>query len=191
MVFIFRSFLLSIFFLGSISCLQAAPKTAQELTGACHRCHGPDGNSPGGQYPSLARQNEEYLIKQLQDFKSGARADAQMSPLVGVLSDEDIVLLANFYSGENIQRQRGIDEEQKKIGKDIAKNRACASCHQANYRGVGPIPRISRQKRIYLVKSMKDFRDGKRTNDNGIKTEVMKTLSDEEIKALSHFLAGM
>ncbi|MDC1312189.1 cytochrome c4 [Burkholderiales bacterium] len=178
-------------FLTITSTAYSQAKTAQELVGACARCHGTDGNSSAGQYPSLARQNEEYLIKQLHDFKSGARANGQMSPLVGVLNDEDIITLARFYYGENIVRQRGIDEELAKLGKDVAETRGCAACHQANYRGAGPIPRLSRQKRVYLEKTMKDFRDGNRTNDNGLKTEVMKVLSDEEVKALSHFLAGM
>lgn len=178
-------------FLTITSTAYSQTKTAQELVGACARCHGTDGNSSSGQYPSLARQNEEYLIKQLHDFKSGARSNGQMSPLVGVLNDEDIITLAKFYYEEHIVRQRGIDEDLAKTGKDIAKTRGCAACHQANYRGAGPIPRLSRQKRVYLEKTMKDFRDGKRTNDNGLKTEVMKVLTDEEVKALSHFLAGM
>ena len=44
-------------------------KTAQQLVGACAHCHGADGNSSSGQYPTLARQNVDYLIKQLHDFK--------------------------------------------------------------------------------------------------------------------------
>ena len=80
----------------------AQEKTAQELVGACARCHGADGNSSSGLYPSLARQKEEYLIKQLHDFKSGARSNGQMSPLVGILNDQDVVTLAKFYAGENI-----------------------------------------------------------------------------------------
>jgi cytochrome c553 len=161
------------------------------IGGSCARCHGADGNSSGGQYPSLAKQKMEYLVKQMHDFKSGARVNAQMTPLIAVLTDEEINAIAKFYSEENITKQRGIDEDLAKMGEDIAKTRGCAACHQANYRGAGVIPRLSRQKRIYLVKSMTDFRDGNRTNDNGIKTEIMKTLSDEEIKSLSHFLAGM
>ncbi|MEJ6565046.1 MAG: c-type cytochrome [Burkholderiales bacterium] len=166
-------------------------KTAQELVGACARCHGADGNSSSGQYPTLARQNVDYLIKQLHDFKSEARSNGQMSPLVGILNDQDIITLANFYYEENILAQRGIDEDLAKVGKEIAKTSGCATCHQANYRGAGTIPRLSRQKRVYLEKIMKDFRDGTRTNDNGLKGEFMKNLSDEDIKALSHFLAGM
>ena len=169
----------------------AQEKTAQELVGACARCHGADGNSSSGLYPSLARQKEEYLIKQLHDFKSGARSNGQMSPLVGILNDQDVVTLAKFYAGENILAQRGIDEDLAKVGKEIAKANGCASCHQANYRGAGPIPRLSRQKRVYLEKIMKDFRDGIRTNDNGLKGAFMNVLSDADVKALSHFLAGM
>jgi len=178
-------------FLTVTSIVHTQEKTAQELVGACARCHGTDGNSISGQYPTLAGQNEEYLIKQLRDFKSGARRNIQMSPLVGILSDDGIVLLAKFYSGERIIKHRGIDEDLAKAGKSVAKTRGCAACHQANYRGAGPIPRLSLQKRVYLEQTMKDFRDGKRTNDSGLKTEVMKKLSDEEIKVLSHFLAGM
>ena len=177
--------------LNSLSAISAGQTGQGAVGGSCARCHGADGNSSGGQYPSLAKQKMEYLVKQMQDFKSGARANAQMTPLIAVLTDEEINAIAKFYSEENITKQRGIDEGLADLGKDIAKTRGCATCHQANYRGAGVIPRLSRQKRIYLVKSMTDFRDGKRTNDNGIKTEIMKTLSDEEIKSLSHFLSGM
>ena len=164
--------------------------SAQTLIGACARCHGPDGNSPG-QYPSLARQNAEYTAKQLLDFKSGARKDIQMSPMVGVLTEENIPVLAKYYAGEFISRPRGIDKELAAQGKKVAAELKCASCHQKNYRGKKEVPRLSRQKRLYLVKQMKDYRDGKRTNDNGVKTPDVKNLTDDQIKALSHYFAGM
>ena len=50
-------------FLTVTSIVHTQEKTAQELVGACARCHGTDGNSISGQYPNLAGQNEEYLIK--------------------------------------------------------------------------------------------------------------------------------
>ena len=168
----------------------AQTPSAQQLVGACARCHGPDGNSPG-QYPSLARQNAEYTIKQLMDFKSGARKNIQMSPMVGVLNDENIVTLAKFYAGENLSRPRGTDKDLAAQGKILAAELKCASCHQKTFRGKNEVPRLSRQKRVYLVKQMKDYRDGKRTNDNGVKTPEMKKLSDDQIKILSHYFAGM
>lgn len=171
----------------------SAPALADSgsLVAACARCHGTDGNSSGGQYPSLARQNKEYLVKQILDYQTGKRKDIQMSPMVGVLSNEDVLALAKFYSGENINKQNGIDQELAAKGKKIAADLKCASCHQSNYRGKKEVPRLSRQKRVYLVKQMQDYRDGTRTNDNGVKTPEVKKLTDEQITALSHYFSGM
>ena len=169
----------------------AATAAGDSLVAACARCHGADGNSSGGQYPSLARQTKEYLVKQILDYKTGARKDIQMSPMVGVISAEDAHTLAKFYSGENIQKQRGIDKDLAAKGKKIAADLKCASCHQNNYRGKKEVPRLSRQKRVYLVKQLKDYRDGKRTNDNGVKTAEVKNLTDEQITALTHYFSGL
>ena len=168
----------------------AQGKTAQQLIGACSRCHGEDGNA-SGQYPDLAGQQAEYTAKQLMDFKSGARKNSQMSPFVGVLSEEDTRTLGEYYAEEFLQRQRGVDKDLAEQGKKIAADLNCASCHQKKYRGIQTIPRIARQNRVYLSNQMKNFRDGKRTNDNGLKTEFMKNLTDEQIKAMSHYFAGM
>jgi len=52
-------------------------------------------------------------------------------------------------------------------------------------------PRLSRQKYPYLVKQLKDYRDGLRTNDNGVMAAAAKNLSDEQIEALAHFLTSL
>ncbi|UCH49771.1 MAG: cytochrome c4 [Betaproteobacteria bacterium] len=168
----------------------AQGKAAQQLIGACSRCHGEDGNA-SGQYPNLAGQQAEYTAKQLMDFKSGARKNSQMSPFVGVLSEEDTRTLGKYYAEEFLKRQRAPDKDLAEQGKKIAADLQCASCHQKNYRGTALIPRLSRQNRVYLVNQMKAFRDGKRTNDNGLKTTFMNNLTDEQIKALSHYFTGM
>ena len=54
------------------------PEAGKEKAQVCAACHGPDGNSPSGQYPSLAGQGERYLIKQLKAYKSGERENAIM-----------------------------------------------------------------------------------------------------------------
>jgi cytochrome c553 len=162
-----------------------------ELIGACAHCHGTDGNSSSGQYPSLAKQNKEYIVKQLKDFKAGLRTNGQMSPMVGILEENDMVLLAAYYTDQNLTKQKGIDGELVKMGEKFAKELGCASCHKANYRGAAEIPRLARQKRVYLEKQMIDFRDGNRKNDNGAKKDSMKALTDEQIVAISHYLAGM
>ncbi len=70
---------------------------------ACAACHGPDGNSPTGpDFPRLAGQHYDYLLKALRDYRSGARRNPIMGAQVGSLSQQDLADLAAFYS-----RQKG------------------------------------------------------------------------------------
>ena len=70
---------------------------------ACATCHGPDGNSPTGpDFPRLAGQHYDYLLKSLRDYKSGARKNPIMGGLVGSLSPQDMADIAAFYA-----RQKG------------------------------------------------------------------------------------
>lgn len=65
----------------------------------CAACHGADGKSKIPMYPHLAGQQEQYLVKQMKDFKSGKRKDPVMAPMATGLSDADIANLAAFYAG--------------------------------------------------------------------------------------------
>jgi len=85
--------------LSSVSAAQAADANAgKEKAGACSACHGPTGVSGSPMFPNLAGQNDAYVIKQLKDFKSGARTDAMMAPMAVNLSDEDIADIAAHFA---------------------------------------------------------------------------------------------
>lgn len=64
----------------------------------CASCHGADGISAVGLYPNLAGQKVEYLVKQLQAFKSRERNDPVMSSMAEPLSPEAIQELAQYFS---------------------------------------------------------------------------------------------
>jgi len=64
----------------------------------CAACHGPAGISVNPLWPNLAGQQEAYLAKQLNDFKSGKRNDPVMSGMAKPLSDADIANLAAYYA---------------------------------------------------------------------------------------------
>ncbi|HPA02188.1 MAG TPA: cytochrome c [Chiayiivirga sp.] len=67
----------------------------------CQACHGADGNGIGDpQYPLLAGQYADYLAKALHDYKSGARDNAIMKGFASTLSDQDMLDLAAFFSGQ-------------------------------------------------------------------------------------------
>lgn len=66
----------------------------------CGACHGPDGNSSNPLWPNLAGQHAAYLVKQLKDFKSGARKDPVMAPMAAPLSDQDMENLAAYFTSQ-------------------------------------------------------------------------------------------
>jgi cytochrome c553 len=81
----------------------ANPAAGKEKSKTCAACHGPDGNSAVADFPRLAGQHYDYLVKALSDYKSGERKNAIMAPLAASLSKRDIEDLAAFYS-----RQQGL-----------------------------------------------------------------------------------
>jgi len=95
-----KKIILSLFIaLGSVSAVQAADADAGKVkSGTCSACHGPTGVSASPMFPNLAGQNDAYIIKQLKDFKSGARTDAMMAPMAANLSDADMADLAAHFS---------------------------------------------------------------------------------------------
>ncbi len=79
------------------------PAAGKEKSKTCAACHGPDGNSAAPDFPRLAGQHYDYLVKALSEYKSGERKNAIMAPLAAALSKRDIEDLAAFYS-----RQQGL-----------------------------------------------------------------------------------
>jgi cytochrome c553 len=95
----------------SACCLLAASAPAfssdlaeiQGKTKVCVTCHGPDGNSPSPEFPRIAGQHYDYLVKALKDYKSGARKNAIMAPQAANLTPRDIEEMAEYYS-----KQKGL-----------------------------------------------------------------------------------
>ena len=71
---------------------------AFEKAAACAACHGQNGISLSPSWPTLAGQHEEYLVHALNQYRDGSRKDPVMSPMAAPLTDEDVKLLAKFYS---------------------------------------------------------------------------------------------
>lgn len=74
------------------------PDAGKEKSRTCAACHGPDGNSTAADFPRLAGQHYDYLVKALKDYKSGARKNAIMAPQVANLTERDFENLAAYYS---------------------------------------------------------------------------------------------
>jgi cytochrome c553 len=74
------------------------PEAGKEKSRTCAACHGADGNSATADFPRLAGQHYDYLVKTLKDYKTGARKNAIMAPQVANLNQRDFEDLAAYYS---------------------------------------------------------------------------------------------
>jgi cytochrome c553 len=165
----------------------------------CLACHGPNGNSLVPMFPKLASQHSEYLVKELTDFKSGARTNDQMTPQAALINENDIPDIAAYYSAQQ-QTAGTADPALAKQGERIYRAGnpatgvpACSGCHGPAGLGMGAakFPRIAGQQAQYVDTTLKSFRAGTRTNDpNGMMQDVAGRISDAEIAAVSQFLQG-
>ena len=67
----------------------------------CAACHGADGNKPTApDFPILAGQHADFLLKALQDYKSGKRNNAIMKGFAAALSKQEMEDLAAFFASQ-------------------------------------------------------------------------------------------
>ncbi|WP_293660824.1 c-type cytochrome [Rhodoferax sp. OV413] len=164
----------------------------------CAACHGADGNSGTPAYPKLSQQHPEYLVKQLQEYKSGKRNNAIMKGFASALSDEDMKNIAYWVSSKKAKPGFAKDKELVALGERIYRGgiadrqvAACAGCHSPNGAGIpAQYPRLSGQHGDYTIAQLTAFRDGVR-NNNLQMTQVAAKLNDREIKAVSDYIAGL
>lgn len=167
-------------------------------TEVCAACHGATGVSEAPNYPSLAQQFPEYLTKQLQDFKSGAREDAIMQGMAAALDDEGVRNVSAWLASQKAAPGVAQDKDLAAVGERLyrggaqdRKMAACAGCHSPNGVGIpSQYPHLAGQHQEYTVKQLTDFRDGKRANSTVMHGEV-KYLTDREIQGLADYIAGL
>jgi cytochrome c553 len=93
-----KSVILIISVLMAIGSQTATAADAKSLSASCVACHGANGISNNPNYPNLAGQKAAYLLKQMRDFKNGTRKDPIMGAMLTALSEQDLDVLANYYS---------------------------------------------------------------------------------------------
>jgi cytochrome subunit of sulfide dehydrogenase len=90
--------LVFVLFAGSTIAAPITPDT-RTMASTCAACHGTNGQSGGG-IPTLAGLPKSYFIKQMQDFKSGARAATVMNRHAKGYSDAQIEQLAEYFAAQ-------------------------------------------------------------------------------------------
>ncbi|MBX2809642.1 MAG: cytochrome c4 [Cellvibrionaceae bacterium] len=188
------------------------PEAGKAQAAVCAGCHGADGNSPAPTFPKIANLGEKYLLKQLQDIQSNARAVAEMTGLLDGKSEQDLRDLAAYYNSQTLQLSgatpqevrvnAGIKVDGLTLGERVFRAGnletgvpACSGCHSPRGLGNDPAgyPRLSGQYAQYLAKQLRAFRGGERTNDGDAKTmrQVAAQMSDAEIDAVANYISGL
>ncbi|PWS21309.1 cytochrome c4, partial [Enterococcus faecium] len=67
----------------------------------------------------LAQQHPEYILKQLQEFKSGKRKSAIMKPYASALSDEDMRNVAWFVGSKTVKPGFAKEKDLVSLGEKI------------------------------------------------------------------------
>lgn len=170
----------------------------QLMLNVCAACHGANGNSTVALNPKLAAQHPEYLLKQLQNFKEGTRANAVMSGMVANLTPEDMQNIAQHYAKQPIVLAKAKSNGKGSLGEKIYRGGiaatqvpACASCHGANGAGIPKqYPRLANQHADYTYQQMQTFRTGERGNAP-MMTAIATKMTDAEMKAVSDYIQGL
>jgi cytochrome c553 len=174
----------------------------------CSACHGVAGNSTNPLWPRLAGQSAVYIAEQLRMFKSGARANPVMMPMVSALSDQDIADLAVYFEA---QTPLGLEADPSYwqsgqalyLRGDRARDvPACVACHGPVGRGnlAAGYPALRAQQSEYVVKQLKDYAsDARYTGSSATQMDpnsvmmftIAKRLSPEQIRDVASYVQGM
>lgn len=180
----------------------------------CSACHNLDGNSTLSEYPKLAGQGAPYLVKQMKDYKSGARQDAIMAGMVAALSEQDMEDIAAYYASQTIQTGAA-DPELVEAGERLFRGGnietgvpACTGCHGPAGAGVAAakFPALAGQHAEYVERELRAFRaagredlgaDKYRKNDiddeeaKGMMQATAAKMTDREIRAVASYINGL
>jgi cytochrome c553 len=200
-----RIFLVALFVLTCSSAAQAqmmgnADNGSSKVV-ACGACHGASGNDvaiPGA--AKLGGQNQNYLYKQLQDIKSGAREVTLMVGQLNSFSDQDLADIAAYYA--SLDEPLGAAEESAlALGETLYRSgnadlgvAACSACHSPTGAGNNgaSYPALRGQDPAYTEAQLRAFRDGSRNNDlASVMRDNVARLNDAEIQALASYVSGL
>lgn len=167
----------------------------------CIACHTVKGNTPDPSIPRNLGQSRFALYKQLHDYRSGARINDVMSPLVKDLDEKAIADLAAYYGAlvrGAIDPNRtstyfvGADIENIIRNGDFARGLPpCAACHGTRTGGPIETPTLSGQNAQYIEAQLTAFATGQRHNDIYHRMRsVASKLTPAEIKLLAIYYSG-
>jgi cytochrome c553 len=184
----------------SVVFAQGNAEAGKELTAVCAACHAADGNSLASTFPKLAGQQEKYLLKQLNDIKSGDRPVAQMTGLLDNMTSQNLADIAAYFASNAVVVGQA-DAELVDAGAAVYRAGnpetgvpACIACHGPAGKGLNSaaFPALSGQHADYTKSQLMKFQSGERANDPArIMRDIAFKMNNNEINAVSSYIQGL
>ena len=163
---------------------------AKNILGAkilvCSTCHGGNGVPKNADVPIIWGLQENYLLKELHDFQHGNRVNEVMLWMSTSLTQDEVASAAAYFAKKNWPARPA----QAAAASPPAVAAVCQVCHQQNFVGGVPAPRLAGQKYEYLVEAMRRFAEGERTN-NADMANIMKSMSAADREAMARYISGL
>ena len=181
----------------SIACaLLASPAAAQgnaergaKLAYTCQGCHGIEGYRnayPSYRVPKLGGQKAADLVAALQGYRDGTREHPTMQAQASSMSDEDMQDLAAYFS--SVANETVAAGGSETAGIEAAST--CVACHGQKGISVSPNwPTLAGQYEDYLRHALNQYRDG--TRKNAVMAQMAAPLTDEDVRLLASYYAGL
>ncbi len=171
-----------------ISLRKDAVAAGSALAARCDSCHGANGSTTRSELiPVLAAMPPEYFIPALRSYFNGKRTHSWMNILGSSTSEKDIKLLAAYYAVQPPIQLSRPGKGNAKAGEHSAG--MCAGCHSIDGNALNPeIPSLAGQPAEYLIKTIKDYRDGHRKDP--LMTDAVRKMQDETIVNLAAYYSS-
>jgi len=167
---------------------QIALQAGEERSTLCGYCHGKDGNSVKDEVPNLAGQNPEYLLHQFELFSSGTRKNYVMERLAKVVTPEERVNIALYFASLNVNVDESAQSSAR--GEEVYQG-FCFPCHGERGRGNKDLPRLAGQKKSFIEKTLRAFKEGKSYRDKSPMVAIMRKINEQDIPELAAYLSAM
>jgi len=113
-----------------VQAVYAETPTATMLAYTCAGCHGTNGSSVGPASPTIAGMSADYFVETMLAYKDATRPSTIMTRIAKGYSEEEIRLMADFFSRQAIVRQaQDYDGKQADRGRKLHK-KYCNKCHE-------------------------------------------------------------
>jgi cytochrome c553 len=188
--------------LGAVHAQEGSAEAGRAKSVTCAACHGPDGNSVAAEWPNLAGQHADYIVRQLRAFQSGERQEVSMTAFAQGLSEQDMRDLAAYFS-QQTTALGAADPALASLGERIYRGgivergvAACIACHGPSGQGhpLASYPRVSGQKAAYVLNTLRAYASSERRSDaavNQMMRNIAALLREDEMRAVASYMQGL